>query len=373
MTSHVLVNYSTRFLYYLLVSITNNKFIKMKKTIFALLALFALVSCGGDEPTPQPKNYEGTLVVGILSENTTWYSDSIYTLRGRVIVPSGITLTIEPGVVVKGDAGNGSTASSLIIARGGKINAVGTPGAPIIFTSVIDSIQPGQIVSPNLDENVAGLWGGLLVLGYAPISAGTSPLQIEGIPSSESNGLYGGNDSLDNSGILQYISIRHGGTNIGQGNEINGLTLGGVGKGTTIDHIEVVANQDDGIECFGGNVKIQHALVWGQQDDAFDIDQAFSGLFESFVSIAASQHDHALEIDGGEGQWNAPFTMWGGTIIDTDTAQIHFRDGAEGYVSFNGVANIEADLGTSVVVDTLHAGAQLGEFNWTWAKAAGKL
>ena len=151
------------------------------------------------------------------------------------------------------------------------------------------------------------------------------------------------------------------------------MTLGGVGKGTTIDHIEVVANQDDGIECFGGNVEIQHALVWGQQDDAFDIDQAFSGLFESFISIADNQHDHALEIDGAEGSWSAAFTMWGGTLIDPDTAQIHFRDGAEGYVSFNGVANIEADSGTSVVVDTLHAGAQLGEFDWTWAKAAGKL
>ena len=130
----------------------------MKKTIFALLTALAVVSCLPDPPTPQPKDYEGTLVVGTLNENVTWYSDSIYTLRGRVIIPSGITLTIEPGVIVKGDAGNGSTASCLLIARGGKINAVGTPGAPIIFTSVIDSIQPGQLVSPNLDETVTGLW-----------------------------------------------------------------------------------------------------------------------------------------------------------------------------------------------------------------------
>ena len=345
----------------------------MKKILLVLLAAFAITSCLPDPPTPQPKDYEGTLVVGTLNENVTWYSDSIYTIRGRVIIPSGITLTIEPGVIVKGGAGNGSTASCLLIARGGKINASGTAGAPIIFTSVIDSIQPGQLVSPNLDENVTGLWGGVLILGYAPISASTSPLQIEGIPSSELNGLYGGEDTLDNSGVLQYISIRHGGTNIGQGNEINGLTLGGVGKGTTIDHIEVVANQDDGIECFGGNVEIQHSLVWGQQDDAFDIDQAFSGIFESFISIADNNHDHALEIDGAEGSWSAAFTMWGGTLIDSDTAQIHIRDGAEGNISFNGVANIEADPGTSVVVDTLHGGAQLGEFDWTWAKAAGKL
>ena len=345
----------------------------MKKFLFAALAALSLTACLDEPVVPQPRDHEGNLVVGTLTENTTWYSDSIYTIRGRVVVPSGITLTIQPGVVVKGEAGNGSVASALLIARGGKINAVGTPNAPIIFTSAADRLQPGQLVSPNLDETTAGLWGGLIVLGNAEISAGTSPLQIEGIPSSETNGLYGGTDNSDNSGVMQYISIRHGGTNIGQGNEINGLTLGGVGSGTTVDHIEVVANQDDGIEIFGGTVNVNHALVWGQQDDAFDLDQAYSGTVESFIAIAANDHDHALELDGGEGSWNAAFTMKKGMVIDSDTAQFDFRDGAAGTVEVYGVYQAQHRDGTNVTITDLTAPISLTEFQWGWAKAAGKL
>ena len=99
----------------------------MKKTLLAVFAAFALVSCGGDGTNPQPKDYEGNLVTGKINEDVTWHSDSIYTLRGRVIVTSGATLTIEPGTVIKGEMGNGSMASCLLVARGGKIDAVGTP------------------------------------------------------------------------------------------------------------------------------------------------------------------------------------------------------------------------------------------------------
>ena len=345
----------------------------MKKTLLTAFAAIVLVSCGGNGTEPQPKDYEGNLVTGTITEDVTWYSDSIYTLRGRVIVGPGATLTIEPGVVVKGEMGNGSMASCLLVARDGKIDAVGTAQAPIIFTSAADRLQPGDLVSPNLDEFMTGLWGGVIVLGNAEISAGTSPLQIEGIPSSELNGLYGGTDNSDNSGVMQYISIRHGGTNIGQGNEINGLTLGGVGSGTTIDHIEVVANQDDGIEIFGGSVNVNHALVWGQQDDAFDLDQAYSGTVESFISIADNDHDHAFEFDGGEGSWNAAFTMKKGMVIDADTAQFDFRDGAEGTVEVYGIYQAEHRAGTNVTITDLTAPISLTEFQWGWAKAAGKL
>lgn len=345
----------------------------MKNLVTLILAMIVFVGCVREPQPPKPKPHEGILVVTNIKENTTWYSDSIYTIQGRISVENGATLTIQPGVIVKGSIGIGANASALVIARGGKIDAQGTALSPIIFTSTVDSIQPGQLISPNLDETHTGLWGGLIILGNAPISATTSPLQIEGIPTSDQNGLYGGTDTLDNSGILKYVSIRHGGINIGSGNEINGLTLGGVGSGTIIEYIEIVGNQDDGIECFGGNATIKHSLVWGQLDDAYDIDQAFSGLFENFISVAGTQPDHALEIDGGEGSWNAPFTMWGGSLIGPNPAQIHFRDGAIGNISFNGNVNIEEDLGTSVVVDTLHAGAQMVEFNWTWAYAAGKL
>lgn len=342
----------------------------MKRLLF-FISVLSLTSCLPDPVTPEPKPYEGTLVNTDITENTTWHSDSIYTIQGRVSVVDGVELTIEPGCIIKGRSGAGAMASAIVIARGAKIYAEGTEGAPIIFTSELDQIQPGQLISPNLDENANGLWGGLIVLGYAPISAATSPLQIEGIPSSDHTGLYGGTDSLDNSGIIKYVSIRHGGTNIGSGNEINGLTLGGVGKGTVIENIEVVANQDDGIEFFGGNVNVTNAVVWNQGDDAFDVDQSWGGILDNFVSINGL--DHALELDGAEGTMIDSFTMINGTLFSQDTAQCHFRDYAQGYISITGVFNIEADAGTDVTVDTNATGADLTKFNWTWAKAAGKI
>ena len=172
-----------------------------------------------------------------VTTNSLWEAGRIYILEGRIAVTSGATLTIQPGVIVKGRDGSGSNATALVIARGGKLIAEGTAESPIIFTSVADLIIPGQIASPNLQPALNGLWGGLLVLGKAPISASAEAVQIEGIPASDLNGLYGGTDPLDNSGSIKYISIRHGGANIGEGNEINGLTLGGVGSGTVIENV----------------------------------------------------------------------------------------------------------------------------------------
>lgn len=348
----------------------------MKKILVLALAVVSLTSCENWWNNPEPpvvKDWEGILVNMDIDSNTTWYSDSIYTLQGRISVINGATLTIQPGCLIKAQSGVGAVASSLVIARGSKIMAEGTAGAPIIFTSVIDSIGVGELESPNLDADVQGLWGGVVILGYAPISAGSVPLQIEGIPSSDESGLYGGTDSLDNSGIFSYVSIRHGGTNIGQGNELNGLTLGGVGSGTIIDNIEVVGNQDDGIEFFGGCVDAENLLVWAHGDDGLDIDQGYSGLIQNYVVVEGDNSDHALELDGGEGPWNASFSMWAGSLISTDGSEVHCRDGAMGFIQFSGGANIVLDSGTQMVVDTLHSGAQLMEFDWTLTHAKGKL
>lgn len=348
----------------------------MKKILVLALAVVSLTSCENWWNNPEPpvvQDWEGILVNMDIDSNTTWYSDSIYTLQGRISVINGATLTIQPGCLIKAQSGVGAVASSLVIARGSKIMAEGTAGAPIIFTSVIDSIGVGELVSPNLDADVQGLWGGVVILGYAPISAASVPLQIEGIPSSDESGLYGGTDSLDNSGVFSYVSIRHGGTNIGQGNELNGLTLGGVGSGTIIDNIEVVGNQDDGIEFFGGCVDAENLLVWAHGDDGLDIDQGYSGLIQNYVVVEGGNSDHALELDGGEGPWNASFSMWAGSLISTNGSEVHCRDGAMGFIQFSGGANIELDSGTQMVVDTLHSGAQLLEFDWTLTHAKGKL
>jgi hypothetical protein len=234
-----------------------------------------------------------------ISESVVWESGNIYILTTRISILDGVTLTIEPGVIVKGEAGTGSNATALIVARGGKLLAQGTSDSPIIFTSIADEIKPGEVASPNLDTNLNGLWGGLIVLGKAPISADSETVQIEGIPPSDQNGLYGGDNPLDNSGIIKYVSIRHGGANIGEGNEINGLTLGGVGSGTVIENIEIISNQDDGIEWFGGTVNVKNAVVWNAGDDAIDADQNWIGTLDNFVIVTPG--DECFELDGPEG------------------------------------------------------------------------
>ena len=271
--------------------------------------------------------------------NTTWETGKIYILEGRITVLTGVTLTIQPGVVVKGRAGSESNATALMIARGGKLTAVGTATSPIIFTSVSDQLIPGNIVSPNLGPDLNGLWGGLLILGKAPISAEAQSMQIEGIPPSDLNGLYGGTDPADNSGTIKFVSIRHGGANIGEGNEINGLTLGGVGSGTVIENIEIVSNQDDGIEWFGGTVNVKNAIVWNTGDDAIDTDQSWAGTLDNFIVI--NPGDECLELDGPEGTMSAKHTIKNGTIFAGSAQGIADLDDAnsasDSYVDMNNI------------------------------------
>ena len=331
---------------------------KNKTLLFSLILLsFFFTACDSDddiitEPTDNANSVDHS---GFISEDETWTSDKFHILKDRVVVKSGVTLTIEPGTIVKGEAGTGANASSLVIARGAKINAAGTAEKPIIFTSIADEIALGEKFGTNLDPTTAtGFWGGLVVLGNAPTSPKTgSTEQIEGIPADVTEGNYGGPDAEDNSGTLTYVSIRHGGTLIGEGNEINGLTLGGVGSGTTVHHIEVVANVDDGIECFGGTVNIDDALVMYQGDDAYDIDQAYAGTIDNFIYIAGESSDHGLEIDGPEGSENSEgsFTLKNGSLMGNAVQGefADFRSKARGTVDglyffgFNQNADVELD------------------------------
>ncbi len=358
----------------------------MKKSLFILTLLILIMGCKKEGCTDytalnynvhaeqndgscEYNQYEN-LISGQITENLTLTSDKMWTLQGRVSVINGATLTIEAGTIVKALAGTGSNASCIIISRGSMINAQGTAEQPIVFTSVADDIEIGQLFGTSLNENVNGLWGGLIVLGNAPISASGNMLsvQIEGIPASDPSGLYGGDNPNDNSGVLSYISIRHGGANIGEGNEINGLTLGGVGSSTVINNIEIVANQDDGIEWFGGNVNCSNLLVWGTGDDCIDIDQAYGGNIDMVLIIPTTNTDHVLEIDGGEGQLNTPFVIENCEVLYNNTSEAHFRADAAGYVSLFGDVNIEANNGTDVVVSQLSTEIDHSVFDWTYYK-----
>ena len=295
----------------------------MKKISIMLMAtiIMAITSCTeGTVTPPVTLPSENVVVSGALTENATWTADNIYELANKVVVEAGVTLTIAPGTIVKGRTGAGSLATALLVARGGKLLAEGTAAQPIIFTSIEDNIEVGQLSGTNLTQEDKDKWGGLIILGKAPISAenGDTETQIEGIPAEDSFGLFGGSDANDNSGILKYVSIRHGGAEIGAGNEINGLTLGGVGAGTTIDYVEVFATLDDGIEFFGGTVNVSNLIISYQGDDGVDIDMNYAGTIENFIVMhGGSDTDEGLEIDGPEGSTytEGRFTLKNGSVM----------------------------------------------------------
>ena len=228
--------------------------------------------------------------------NVEWTADNEYVLNGLVFVGEGSSLTIQPGTVVKGKPGQGENASALVVARGGKIFAAGTADKPIIFTAEADDVS-----NPNdLPLDARGLWGGVIILGRASLNSQPGETPIEGIPTTEPRGIYGGDDDGDNSGVFRYASIRHGGTDIGAGNEINGLTMGGVGSGTVIEYVEVYNNQDDGFEWFGGTVNTKYLVSAFNGDDAFDYDEGFRGKGQFWFAIQGDESgNRAGEHDGG--------------------------------------------------------------------------
>ncbi|MCY3773410.1 MAG: T9SS type A sorting domain-containing protein [Gemmatimonadetes bacterium] len=295
-----------------------------------------------------------TITDGDIVGNVSFTSDNTYLLSGLVFVEDGETLTIEAGTVIKArpTTAEGEDAA-LIVARGGKIFAQGTARDPIIFTAEADDVgDPNDILlsSPTASR---GLWGGVIILGRASINTATGENNIEGIDAStEPRGTYGGgrnpNDD-DNSGVFRYVSIRHGGADIGANNEINGLTMGGVGRGTTIEHVEVFYNQDDGFEWFGGTVNTRYLISAFAGDDSFDYDEGFRGEHQFWFSIQdPSLGDHAGEHDGGtdpeDGRPYASPTIMNATYIgrgaqsagDKANNGIIFRDNAGG-MYFNSI------------------------------------
>ncbi|WOK05977.1 hypothetical protein RT717_23145 [Imperialibacter roseus] len=292
---------------------------------------------GGTDKTPSVPSAAAPVikVAANIEEDTEWTKDNVYQLDTRVTVLDGVTLTIEAGTIIKGNAElSGANAAVLMIARGGKIMAEGTAEEPIIMTSTDDDIQPGDLSGTTLtDEDTK--WGGLVVLGKAPVSAKTEDPQIEGVDAADTNGRYGGTAADDNSGVIKYVSIRHGGAEIAEGSEINGLTLGGVGTGTTIENIEVYNNSDDGIEFFGGTVNVKNVLIYSVGDDALDVDQSYAGTVDNFVVYVDGGSDEGLEIDGREGSLDKSFTIKNGTIkgLGDKTTTGDFKAKAKGTIT----------------------------------------
>lgn len=251
-----------------------------------------------DEPEGPTAVYitDDDLVAG---ETYEWTADNEYFLTGLVYVEEGAVLNIEEGTTVRfTEETGGDNTSALIIAKGAQIFAEGTAEAPIVFTAESDT------TGADLLPTDWSQWGGLIILGNAPASADgvTTDISIEGIDSDEERGTYGGDNAADNSGVLSYVSIRYTGVGIAANSEIQGLTLGGVGSGTTIEYIDIFSSNDDGIEIFGGTVNISHISVAFASDDSFDFDLGWRGnaqyLFGIQLEGNSDVYDHVGEWDG---------------------------------------------------------------------------
>ncbi|MEN9914551.1 MAG: hypothetical protein RL528_1306, partial [Bacteroidota bacterium] len=227
---------------------------------------------------------------GELTTGAAFTCDKTYILDKKIYIPAGQVLTIEPGTVIKGAVNTvAAEATALVIERGGKIIASGTESCPIVFTAYADAVNGTYPIANK------GMWGGIVLLGKASnnlnlaengpfVVGGTSGKLaaadglgvIEGFATNNYQDRYGVNtstsvvagelssqsfDDNDNSGILRYVSIRHAGAILAVGAEINGLTLGSVGRGTTIEHIEIVSCADDNIEFFGGTVNVKYVTT----------------------------------------------------------------------------------------------------------------
>ncbi len=221
---------------------------------------------------------ENTILSGKITSNLTLKANTTYKLRGLVYVTNGATLTIEPGTKIVGEADKNG---ALIITRGAKINAEGTAANPIIFTSEKPVPKRGD-------------WAGLVILGKAPVNTsyngnvGVGEME-GGINDADGNGLYGGNDPADNSGVLKYVRIEYAGYAFLPDKEINGLTFAGVGNGTKVDYVEVAYANDDSFEWFGGTVNCSHLIAYKGLDDDFDTDNGYSGKVQFGIGVRDSQ------------------------------------------------------------------------------------
>ncbi|MDP3580976.1 MAG: hypothetical protein Q8S39_03505, partial [Ignavibacteria bacterium] len=231
--------------------------------------------------------------------NQTLTSDKNYLLKGIVRVMSGATLTIQPGTIIYGE---NTSQGSLIVKPGGKIMAEGTADKPIVFTSEFK--KPGATKTPNYGD-----WGGIIILGNAPINVAGGKALIEG-PGDE----YGGTVADDNSGVMKYVRIEYPGIAYSLNNEINGLTLGGVGSKTKLEYIQVSYSGDDSFEFFGGTVNAKYLIAYRGWDDDFDTDFGYSGKLQFLLgvrdpNIADQSSSNGFESDNdGGGSTNSPRT-----------------------------------------------------------------
>lgn len=309
------------------------------------------------------------LVNNDIAVSTTWTASNTYRLEKQIYVLPGATLTIEAGTLISSTANIGG---SLAVTKGAQIIANGTQANPIIWTSTNDEATwLGGDRKTGTWREAANEWGNLTIMGAGYVSenavAGNVPTpnaanraNMEGLVRGVQTDQYGGGNDDDDSGSLAYCSFRYGGKVIGLNNELNGLSLGGIGRETDIHHVEIMNNVDDGIEIWGGTVNLKYVSIWNIGDDSFDIDQGWRGkaqfgLIVQGYSLDAAQGsgvgDNCLEMDGAEDSDWQPVTtgvLYNFTVLGQPVDGDHgtaWRDNARVQIR----NSIFADVGDEVV------------------------
>lgn len=305
-------------------------------------------------------------ISGDITTSQTWTKNNVYKLSGQVFVMPGATLTIEAGTVIASEVGG-----SLAVARDGRIVADGTASEPIIFTSAADRATWTPANPQGAWRASANEWGNLTIMGNgyigkygngAPTGNVATPnaanfANMEGLVAtgaSDTRVRYGGGNDQDDSGTLRYASFRYGGKVVGLGTELNGLSLGGVGQGTEIDHVEIMNNVDDGIEIWGGKVDLKYFSIWNIGDDSFDLDHGWRGrgqfglIVQGYSLNAASGSgvcDSMIEIDGAAKSDAQPVTtvnLYNMTLIGQPLSgkrALKYRDNARMQVNNSIIMN----------------------------------
>jgi hypothetical protein len=280
-------------------------------------------------------------VTANITTSTTWTANNTYNLQDQIYVEPGATLTIEAGTVI---ASTTNIGGSLAVANGGQIHVLGTASRPVVMTSKAD------VATWTNDDPRSGFWregvnewGNLTIMGNAYIAEDATVgnmacpdadnvATMEGLDEGGTIVQYGGDEDDYDAGTLNYLSIRYGGRVIGLGNELNGLSLGGLGRDTDIHHVEIMNNVDDGIEVWGGTVNLKHVSIWNIGDDSFDVDQGWRGKAQ-FVLIVqgwsadagqgSGVGDNCFETDGAEDSDYQPVTtatIYNATVIGQPVA-----------------------------------------------------
>nr|BAL53704.1 lipoprotein [uncultured Gammaproteobacteria bacterium] len=239
----------------------------------------------------RPLGSNACLLQGEIKQSLTLTNDTTWVLSGGVFFGGDntdpVTVTIEPGTKILGQQG----ADFFYVRRGSKIKAVGSPSQPIVFTG------------PS--EKTPGEWGGLVLAGNAPVNGCNAGVPLCQQFDEAMLTPYGGNNPHDDSGVLKYVQIRFAGIVVRPDQELNGLTLLGVGDGTTIDYVQVYRGADDGIEMFGGTVRVRHVIMQEGEDDGLDWGQGWTGAAQHVLVIEGPNSDRCVEADNNEDNFDS--------------------------------------------------------------------